>query len=231
MSTCKARPISPVDPRDDLAGFLEFHRTTFASFRMEDDGDGSGDGGDGDGSGDGDGGKDDGGEDARIKQARDEAAARRKELKPWKDLGKELGLTPEQIRKALKNAPKDKADGKDKDMPDADAIRREAETAATEKANARIVRAEVKALAADLFADPADAPLYLDLTKYDVDDDGNVAADEVKADLKQLLKDKPHLAKKGAAPKPDPSQGKGGGTADVKPGVSRLRNAYAASTK
>lgn len=172
----------------------------------EDDGGGDDDGKDG---GKDDDGKDDDGDDtdARVKAARDQAAAQRLELKPWKALAKETGLTPDQIRDAIKRLPKD---DEDKDAPDADAIRREAETAAAEKANARIVRAEVKALAADLFADPADAPLYLDLTKYDVDDDGEVSVDEIKSDLKKVLKDKPHLAKKGAALKPDRSQGQGG---------------------
>lgn len=85
-------------------------------------------------------------------------------------------------------APKD-------DEPTAEQIRAEATRAATEKANLRIVRAEVKGAAATLFEDPADALAFLDLTSFDVDDDGEVDVDDIDAALKELLAKKPHLAK------------------------------------
>lgn len=162
--------------------------------------------------------------DARVAKANKEAANRRRELKPWKDLARELDMTPEQIRDAIgKKKPagggKDKDDAEDK--PDLDALRRDVERETTAKANRRIVRSEIKAIAADQFADPADAPLYLELDDYDVDDEGEVDENQIREDLKALLKRKPHLAKKPEdgdtssgngrrRPKPDRAQGKGG---------------------
>ncbi|MFC8494718.1 hypothetical protein ACFUJU_28780 [Streptomyces sp. NPDC057235] len=92
-------------------------------------------------------------------------------------------------RKALEEqlAQKDTAD-------EADKVRREAESAATAKANARIVRAEVKAAAAGKLSDPADAYRFLDLTQFEVDDDGNVDSDEVADAIDDLIKTKPYLA-------------------------------------
>ncbi len=198
-------------------------------FLMSDDG--GGDGGDGSG-GDDDGGGDggdlgDAGQRA-IAAERDKAKVARRDLKPWKELGTELGMTPEQIRAAIAKVPKDDAG----DKPDVDAIRRTAETEAAAKANAKILRAEVKVIAADLFADPADAPLYLDLSKYDVDDDGEVNADEIKADLAAVLKSKPHLAK--STDKVPPGRGGARGTdkkPDAQPGLDRMRQAYASTSK
>ncbi|MEU2149324.1 hypothetical protein ABZ741_34130 [Streptomyces globisporus] len=76
----------------------------------------------------------------------------------------------------------------------ADKARREAETAALSKANARILRAEVKAAAAGKLADPADAYKFLDLDQFEVDDDGNVDSDEVAEAIDDLIKSKPYLA-------------------------------------
>ncbi|GAA2216988.1 hypothetical protein GCM10010400_72900 [Streptomyces aculeolatus] len=81
-------------------------------------------------------------------------------------------------------------------------------TAAVQQA----VKAEVKALAAREFADPTDADLLGDLSRY-VGDDGNVDTEQIAADLDGLLERKPHLRKqapapeKPKAPRPDPSQG------------------------
>jgi hypothetical protein len=77
---------------------------------------------------------------------------------------------------------------------DSERIRSEAEQAATAKANARIVRSEVRAAAAGKLADPRDALAFIDLTQFEVDDDGQVDEDEVEEAITQLLKDKPHLA-------------------------------------
>ncbi|WP_318196902.1 hypothetical protein [Streptomyces sp. MCL20-2] len=76
----------------------------------------------------------------------------------------------------------------------AEKARREAETAALSKANARILRAEVKAAAAGKLADPADAYKFLDLEQFEVDDDGNVDSDEVAEAIDDLIKSKPYLA-------------------------------------
>ena len=63
----------------------------------------------------------------------------------------------------------------------------------------RAVKAEVKALAADRFADPSDAAAFLDLSAY-VGDDGEVDTGAIEKDLAELLKAKPHLGKAPAAP-------------------------------
>jgi hypothetical protein len=236
----KALPAYPTDLHQPgaLTQLFAAHRARFGDARME--GDGDGDGGDGDGTdggdGDGDGAGGDGGDGndpaALLKAANDESAARRRELKPWKDLAKDFGLTPEQAREVLTKARKAGgaagADGgKDGDEPvDVEQVRRDAERDATERANQRILRSEVRALAADLFADAADALPKLDLTKYEVGDDGEVDSKAILADLQAVLKTSPHLAKK-RGPKPDPSQGKGGGEGEQQlTGRARLAAAY-----
>lgn len=82
----------------------------------------------------------------------------------------------------------------DDKAPDADAIRAEAVREANAKANARIVKAEIKALAAGQLADPADALAYLDLSTFEVDANGDVDADEIKDAIQDLLTRKPYLA-------------------------------------
>lgn len=98
------------------------------------------------------------------------------------------------------------------DADDAEVVRREAETAAMAKANARIVRAEVKAAAAGRLNDPADALNFLDLSQFEVDDDGDVDADEIADAIAELVRTKPYLAAQGGTskPKPDRSQGANG---------------------
>lgn len=152
---------------------------------------------DGAGDGDDDGGDDDGTIDAEgftkggrkaIEAERLAAKQARDALRPWRVLARELGVkSPEEI-KAL--VVKDKGA-----QVDADQIRREAEQAAEAKVHVRIVRSEIKALAADSFADPADAVLNLNPEDYEVDGDGNVDERRLKSDLADLLKRKPHLAK------------------------------------
>ncbi|MGW2260280.1 hypothetical protein ACWCXE_21060 [Streptomyces sp. NPDC001780] len=80
------------------------------------------------------------------------------------------------------------------DTDDSTAVRRQAETEALAKANARIVRAEVKAAAAGKLADPADAHRFLDLDQLEVDADGNVDPDEIAEAIDNLIKSKPYLA-------------------------------------
>ncbi|MER8262728.1 hypothetical protein ABT007_00870 [Streptomyces griseus] len=83
----------------------------------------------------------------------------------------------------------------DKDAGDeADQALREAERAALSKANARIVRSEVKAAAKGVLADPGDAYKFLDLGQFEVDDDGNIDSDEIAEAIETLVKNKPYLA-------------------------------------
>src|SRR5690625_7382824 len=79
-----------------------------------------------------------------------------------------------------------------KDQADAD--RRKVESEALAKANARIVRSEVKAAAAGKLADPSDAYKFLDLDQFEVDDDGNVDVDEIAEAIDGLIKNKPYIA-------------------------------------
>lgn len=209
------------------------------NFRMEaGDGSegGSGDqGGEGSESGDppGDGGGDLGEAGiAALAAERRNARDAKKALKPWQSIGEEFGLSPDDVRDALAklNA---SSDG-DQDPPpvDVDKITRDAQRAANDLANARIVQAEVRALAADTFADASDAIPNVDLSAYEVNDDGTVDIEAIKADLADVLKKKPHLAKSGKRPIPDPSQGSRGlGKKESTPGLGRLADAYAARSK
>ena len=74
---------------------------------------------------------------------------------------------------------------------------REVESAALAKANERILKAEVKAASAGKLADPLDALKFLDLSKFEVDDDGNVDSDAIAAAIGALITDKPYLAAQG----------------------------------
>lgn len=90
-------------------------------------------------------------------------------------------------------------------------------------ATARAVKAEVRALSVDSFADPSDAAdvLTRDTAKY-VSDSGDIDTDAIRADLDDLLERKPHWRKPEppapesegkkppAKPKPKPDPGQGG---------------------
>jgi DNA-binding transcriptional MerR regulator len=158
------------------------------------DGDGSDDAGDDDtGSGD-DSGGDDGDDDKPLGPKGEKAylaekekrRAAQAELREWKA----LGLTPAQIKEIVDAR-------KDDDKPDPERVKREAETTAQQKANARILRSEIKAAAAGKLADPADAYKFLDLTKFEVDDDGNVDEEEIADAIDELIKKKPYLSAQG----------------------------------
>lgn len=75
----------------------------------------------------------------------------------------------------------------------------------------RTIKAEVKALASQGFADPEDASAFLDLSKY-ANGDGDVDSEAIKADLAALLQRKPHLGKspEHRTPAPNPAQGSSG---------------------
>lgn len=94
-----------------------------------------------------------------------------------------------ELEKQLAEATKPKGD-----EPTPDQIRADAEQAATAKANARIIRAELKAAAAGKLADPSDVAVFLDPSEFEVDDTGEVDADEISEAITDLLTRKPHLA-------------------------------------
>jgi hypothetical protein len=122
------------------------------------------------------------------KQALDRMKAERNAAKAELRAYKALGLTLDQI-KALQKPAGDAAD-----KPDPEALRAEGRREATLEANTRILRSEVKAAAAGKLADPADAHRFLDLSKFEVDDDGNVDEDEIADAIEDLIKRKPYLA-------------------------------------
>jgi hypothetical protein len=96
---------------------------------------------------------------------------------------------------------------------DAQRLAAEAEAKALEKANTRILSAEVRAAATGKLSDPSDALTFIDLTQFEVDDDGEVDREEIATAITDLLTKKPYLAAQGGpkTPKPDPSQGAVGG--------------------
>lgn len=147
-----------------------------------------------------------------IRKERDRYKGRAREardaLKPWADLGKEFGLTPDEVRSRLQGKVKD-AEGKEVDV---DALRREVETKVRGEFAGKLARSQVTALAADVLQNSDDAARFLDLSDLDVDEHGNIDADEVKSLLADLVKDRPYLGK---APtkvrKPNGGGGQGNG--------------------
>lgn len=90
-----------------------------------------------------------------------------------------------------------KGTGDDKDP---ERIRTEADKAATAKANERIVRSEIRAAAAGKLANPRDALAFLDLSQFEVDEDGQVDEDEIADAIEDLLKERPYLGTAAKAP-------------------------------
>ena len=115
--------------------------------------------------------------------------------------------------------------------------RNEARAEVQTGANARLVAAEVRALAAELaFRDPADALAQLSaggkLADVPVSDDGSVDGAAVKAELEALAESKPYLLKEAPAGASASLAGIGvsGASAPVvTPGIGRLQSAYANS--
>ncbi len=87
------------------------------------------------------------------------------------------------------------------DGSDPEQIRREATSAATAKANERIIRSEVRAAAAGKLSDPRDALQFIDLGRFEVDEDGQVDEEEVAEAIDDLIKKKPYLAATSAKPR------------------------------
>ena len=75
-----------------------------------------------------------------------------------------------------------------------EAAKAEARAEAMSKANERILRSELRAAATGKLADPTDAALYIDLTSFEVGDDGDVDSDALNEAITDLLERKPHLA-------------------------------------
>ncbi|MFE4717846.1 hypothetical protein ACFRLW_15730 [Streptomyces sp. NPDC056728] len=107
----------------------------------------------------------------------------------------------------------------DTDQADAAEIKRQATRDANAKANARIIKSEIRAAAAGKLADPSDALAHLDLKSFEVDDNGDVDAQELADAIEDLLTRKPYLAAKAVSR----FQGTGdGGAARKASGPSQL---------
>lgn len=148
----------------------------------------------------------------------------------------ELGLTPEEIRE-LQSRP---GPTSEKDVQKIiDARVAEVEAAQTERSNAKARAAEVRAQAAELgFIKPAQALALLDakkLAEVGVNDDGDADPDAVKKLLEALKTDSPHLLKPTDTTADHRTAGIGASgsdaRSDVRPGVDRLRSAYANTPK
>lgn len=131
-------------------------------------------------------------------------------------------------RRALERQLAEATKKPDGDEPDPEQIRADAEKAATAKANGRIVRAELKAAAAGRLADASDALAFIDTDQFEVDDDGEVDADEIADAITDLLKRKPHLAAgAGRRFQGGGDGGKGRQSAQPKPLDAQIREAEA----
>lgn len=94
------------------------------------------------------------------------------------------------------------------DVPDPAKLREEILAEVNRSANERVKRAELRAAAKGVFADPEDALLFVDLGAIEVDEDGNVDASALKSALDSVLERKPHLAAQRGAVHFDTSRGK-----------------------
>lgn len=148
------------------------------------DDDGTGDGGDDD-QDDGDGGGDDDQDDADPEGADQLGDKGKRALASMKGKWR----SEREKRKALEQqlAEKDGAD-------EAEQARRKAEADAVGRANARILKAEIRAAAKGRLNDPKDALTFLDLSAFEVGDDGEIDTEEIEDAIDDLLKSKPYLA-------------------------------------
>lgn len=106
--------------------------------------------------------------------------------------------------KAAKAEAKSAADERDRLKAAAEGKEAEwqADKTARETADRRFsekyLKAEVKAAATGKLADPSDAMRYLDMTKFEVSEDGDVDADAIAREIDALITQKPYLAAQGA---------------------------------
>lgn len=63
-------------------------------------------------------------------------------------------------------------------------------------ANQRVLKSDIRAAAAGVLENPADATIFLDLSKFTVSDDGETNSEEISNALGALVKERPYLAKR-----------------------------------
>lgn len=88
------------------------------------------------------------------------------------------------------------AEGREKEHQ-AELERKKLKDEAIAEANQRVLKAEVRAAAAGKLADPADALKFIDLSSFEVTEDGTVDAAGIADAIDVLLKDKPYLSAQG----------------------------------
>ena len=131
-------------------------------------------------------------------------ASEEKADKPDPDAGAKKALVAERAaRKATEREfaeYKAKAELKDKPAEEQalEAARAEARAEVTEKANARLIRAEVKAAATGKVKNPALALKLIDTSGIDVDDEGEVDSEALNQAITDLLTEYPELAADGS---------------------------------
>lgn len=72
--------------------------------------------------------------------------------------------------------------------------KREAKAEVLSEVNTRVLRAEIRAVATGRLTDPADALTFLDLTEFEVSEDGDVDTKSISKAIDDLVKSKPYLA-------------------------------------
>lgn len=146
-------------------------------------------------------GDDDGAEDLgdKGKQALDRMKTARNDAKK---LAKEREAEIAELKRQL--AAKDKSPEEN----EIEQARAEARAEATTAANARVIRSEVKSAAAGKLRNPALAIKLLDLTDFDVDENGDVDTDQIQEAISDLLEENPELAAQGGNASFDSGRGK-----------------------
>lgn len=124
------------------------------------------------------------------------------DVEKWKSLSRKMEREKKQAQRELEELRKQSMSEQEKAVADA---RAEGRAEALKTANERLLKAEVRALAAGVLADPNDAIHLLDLSGYDPDDDGDFDRKAIKADLQKLVAAKPYLS-----PSPGHGAGEGG---------------------
>jgi len=130
-------------------------------------------------------------------------------------------------RKARKRLEEELEKSKREGMSDAERkiaeAREEGKSEALRESNERLLRAEVRAIAADKLSDPSDAVRLLDLSEFTPGEDGSFDAKQITGAIDALVEAKPYLAKQpanGHAPKvPQGTRGTPGAAAG-EPGQS-----------
>lgn len=112
------------------------------------------------------------------------------------------------------------------------AAREEGRAEVQSTANARLINAEARALAAEAkFRNPGLAIKAVDLSAVSVSDDGTVDVDSIRTALADLALADPYLVDDGKTPRPKPDGTQGNPPVAVvstaAPGMDRMREAYA----